>query len=549
MRRALIAGLLAALLIAPSAKGAEWHSETPVAPGTGVPQPLGQVGDIEFWAPNRGVLITAGVGGMPRGVYAYDGTGWHLYSTVCGGREGRIAWAGPTEFWTISEQPRGQETIAFEPAQQVSLCHFKGGQVVASYAEPREQTSSYLKMNAAACSGPDDCWFAGERLPGTVNSGAFHLHWDGQTVRPVPSLTDVEELADPGRTVRDLVAHQGRFYESVQVQAGDIQVPLEEAANEPSFLHRVDAGAPTPFEPLFPGSQLAFGSADPTQLGAFRLSSVGDRLWGIAGASGGGTAVTPALVTIAGDGLAQVPVSSGTFQPGDHVGGLAIEPGSDSAWVTFAHAGEFTGGSPVASAPGAVARVARVHADGSVGEEAQLPAPAEGLSRKGIAGPIVCPALEQCWMATRRGWLFHLGGSLPPDADPAMHALITSRPPDNSTPPIPPVELPFDDSGSESADMAALEQPSDQRRRQPRPRQLVTKVRQKMLDNVLQLSFTLRTRALVRLRAKREGKVVAQTPRLTLGKGPHRLRLRLDPERWPTSLDFDVHRARGGAGS
>jgi hypothetical protein len=45
----------------------------------------------------------------------------------------------------------------------------------------------------------------------------------------------------------------------------------------------------------------------------------------------------------------------------------------------------------------------------------------------------------------------------------------------------------------------------------------------------------------VQLLAKHHKKVVAQTPRLTLGVGRHHLRLHLDPKRWPTSLDFKVH--------
>ena len=45
------------------------------------PLPVGYVGDIEFWAPNRGVLITAGNSVVPAGLYAYDGVNWHQLST------------------------------------------------------------------------------------------------------------------------------------------------------------------------------------------------------------------------------------------------------------------------------------------------------------------------------------------------------------------------------------------------------------------------------------------------------------------------------------
>ena len=58
--------LLAILATAAHAEGATWRLEQPLPPrsATGqqspIPIGLGAVGDIEFWAPNRGVLITRG---------------------------------------------------------------------------------------------------------------------------------------------------------------------------------------------------------------------------------------------------------------------------------------------------------------------------------------------------------------------------------------------------------------------------------------------------------------------------------------------------------
>ncbi len=86
-----------------------WRSAQPSGPNG--PTPLGEVGDISCWQANRCLLITAGNGGMPAGLYAYDGRKWFLYSRVCGGHGGRIAWAGPTDFWTISDQQSGQGSI------------------------------------------------------------------------------------------------------------------------------------------------------------------------------------------------------------------------------------------------------------------------------------------------------------------------------------------------------------------------------------------------------------------------------------------------------
>ncbi len=142
--------------------------------------------------------------------------------------------------------------------------------------------------------------------------------------------------------------------------------------------------------------------------------------------------------------FAQVPLvdPSGTFTSGDVVDGLAAEPGTGSAWV--AYRGEMEIELPYS------ARLARIHADGTVDPEIRLPAPGEGISEHGTAGPIACPGAEQCWMGTEHGWLFHLGPDLPQDTDPAMHALITFRPADDSLPFVPPIDLPEDDSGAAS---------------------------------------------------------------------------------------------------
>lgn len=542
MRRltvALFAAVFGWSLIAATAAADEWHSEQPVAPEIGVSEPLGEVGDIEFQAPNRGVLITAGNGGMPAGVYAYDGSGWHLYSTVCGGHQGRIAWAGPDEFWTISDQQVGQEVTEPGPIERtyrISLCHFKDGAVVASYGQPIGVSTSYLPMNAAVCSGPSDCWFAGERLPGTMNVGAFHLHWDGTALTPTPSLvSDEPELGDPGRAIGGLAMWDGDVYESVEVRKGD-QAPGE-LAGQPTLLHRIDPGLPQPFVPVS-GEPVVFGGAGASaeQLEAMHLASDEEGLWAVAGAAQ--APAQPIVLRLDESGLRQVPLSDpGDVLPaGAGIQGIAPEAGTASVWASLGHGSEL-----LAQPPAAPARIARIHADGTVDPPVVLPAPSEGIDDKGEAGPIACPAADQCWMATRRGWLFHLGSALPQDTDPAMHVLISFRPPDESVPTPPPFELPEDDSGSEIAEEEAP--PTEVKFETPkRPRKLVIKLRQRVIHGtVLELSFVLLAKAHVRLLAKYKGHTVAKTPRLTLGKGPHRLHLRLDPKRWPTKLDFEAH--------
>lgn len=533
----LLAGLLPA---APAA--AEWRSEQPVSSALGVPVELGEVGDVECWQANRCVLITAGNGGVPAGIFAYDGAGWYRYATVCGGHEGRIAWAGPSEFWTISDQQVGQET-GQAPPEHISLCHFRDGEVVASYAKPVGVAGSYLPMDAAACLGPNDCWFAGERLPGTVNNGAFHLRWDGGSLTAIPSLTATQpELEDPGRSVVGLAFHGGILYEGVRAQEGDIAAG--ESASQPYLLHQVDLGSPGVFFPLFPEQPIVYGGggAKPTQLEGFRLSGSDEGLWAISGAG-----ATPARVTVlrlSGGSLGQVALDdpAGVFGPEDHVHGVAADPGSDAAWVAFSEREDFSA-SP--------ARLTRVHADGAVDPPVFLPKDEEGIGRKGRAGPVVCAAAGQCWMATERGWLFHLGADPPQDTDPAMHVLVTYRPADESLPFVPPVSLPEDDSGATSPYERTEELVGEGELSLPRARRrraLLSKVHQRLIHGtVLELSFTLRAKAHVRLVAKRHRRVVAKTRRYTMREGRRRLRLRLDPKRWPTKLDLQAHavKARG----
>jgi len=64
-----------------AAQEATWRLEQPPPPPpppgvseSSLPIPLGEIGDIEFWAPNRGLLITRGnEPTIPAGVWAYNG--------------------------------------------------------------------------------------------------------------------------------------------------------------------------------------------------------------------------------------------------------------------------------------------------------------------------------------------------------------------------------------------------------------------------------------------------------------------------------------------
>lgn len=187
--------------------GAGWRLEQPRPPAApagvaeaSLPIGLGQIGDIEFWEPNRGLLITHGNGpAVPPGVWAYDGVEWREIAEVCGASEGSITWAGPEDFWTVSDGRPGQANESsgtqFErqvPLEDNTLCHFAEGHVVGSYAHPAGQADSYQALHAAGCIPPlppavtsSDCWFGGDPLP-EPQLGAFHLHWNGGALEAEP---------------------------------------------------------------------------------------------------------------------------------------------------------------------------------------------------------------------------------------------------------------------------------------------------------------------------------------------------------------------------
>jgi hypothetical protein len=476
----------------------EWHSEQPVG-GLGVSASIGKVGGMAFWGPDEGVLITEGNGGMPAGVYAYDGSGWYLYSTVCGG-QGDIAISGPDEFWTIAEYGETQEGSEGRGGGR-TLCHFANGEVVASYAEPAASAEAFPSMRAAACAGPADCWFAGAELRSPLpNLDPFHLHWDGSGLTAVPSRTalEVEVPPMPGE-VEDLTFAAGRL--------------LESASTAP-YLREVSPGDPRRFLSIEPE----------TTTGPFVISTEPreEQAWAVSRSG--------AVLRLGVFGLEAVPIEAPLRWPTRPTRSVGAEPGVAAAWLG---SGDST------------AEVRRVAADGTVGPIVQLPQPSEELNPKGAAEQIVCPGAGQCWMVTEKGWLFHLGG--PPaegvDGDPLIHRLITVRPKDGSSRTLVSAGLPEDNSGEVEP---GHEEPIPRERFPHRPKKqaLVVKVKQSLIHKtILQLAFTLRAEAHVRLLAKHHKQVVAKTPHLTLAKGRHRLRLRLDPKRWPTSLAFQVHPA------
>jgi hypothetical protein len=552
-------------------------------PEPSYPVPLGQIGDISFWTPSRGLLITGGTGSscaagagasVPCGLYAYNGRSWHLLSTVCGGAEGRIAWAGENEFWTISDQRPGQIVTAEAEYGRVSLCHFQNGHVVGSYAMPLNQPNSYRPMNAAACLSPENCWFGGE-LGNPPNTGAFHLHWDGTGVTVVYSPEDHEVFSMA-------LAAPGVLFESVSLaveeEEGQTIDYAGEDPNHPALLHQIDppgsgvdfhnvlmpnpACAASEFCPPLPeyGTNAGGLPVEPKTLGPFALGSdytpsganpAPPQTWAIAGpyeraeaaSSGAGVAHTIALryAENASTHLYEWKQVIGSeefggsdpFNAEEEPQGIAPEPGVAAAWISL----HGTSGQ---------AEVTRVNAEGAVTNREVL-GEAQGVGRRGNAGALACPAANDCWLATTQGWLFHYTNEspeepqLPEDTDPYFAQVITYRPSDDGVLQLPADEPPPDDSLANQAPPPPPPPPPPA----PAPQVLsnapvVVGVHSHVHGDELELSFKLVAEAHVQLLAKRNGHVVAKTPREMLKAGKRKLLLRLNPHRWPTKLALNA---------
>jgi hypothetical protein len=570
---------LAACMFTSIAQGAaSWRfapaSSPPPPPGVtegSYSVPLGKVGDIEFWAPNRGLLITAGAPPtVPAGLYAYNGAGWHQLSTACGGGEGHIVWAGPDEFWTISDEREfqlngggGNEYV------NVSLCHFLNGHIVGSYAEPFNQPDSYQRMSSGACLSPDNCWFGGA-LGRPPNEGAFHLHWDGENVSVVYAPQD-HAIASMALT------NAGSLIESVDLNETD---SFEgEEPERPSLLHEVGGpNANNPFANLFlansgcAGGQVcpplpAYGTDEngrpvyPLTLGPFALNS--DYSPALAN---GASAQTWALATRAAELPANIPSSKGLAHTivlrdsqgswsqivgGQSNGGenpfelegeeevphdIAVEPGNPGttgAWVTIKSNDD-------------QAHVDLLSAEGKISRREAL-GDAQGVGGRGNADSIACPAANDCWLATDKGWLFHLTedpehpeltDGFPEDADPNFSAVITYRPLDPSVPQLPPIEPPPDDSLANQLTAPPVLPPA------PAP-PTSSGVTVPAIENIrthlrhrytLELRFKVTVRTRLQFLALRHGKHVAHTRLETLAAGQRKLMLTLDPHHWPTKI-------------
>lgn len=522
---------LPATALAPSAAPAAdpiWRLEQPPPPA-GVPfkVPLGPPGDLSFWAPNRGLLTVEGNDTIPRGIFSWDGQGWHQLATVCGGPgdTARIAWAGPTEFWVVSEPslPRRGPGLA--------LCRFKDGQVVGSWSTRVDAADPFRQMTSATCNGADDCWFGGVGSQDALGEriGAFHLHWDGTDLRTV--------YGPQGRGVSDIELHQGTLYETTLVgrapENGTDVVQLADPEPVPRLVHTISAAGEFAADPFLP-APLPGVPADGTELLA--LDGDGADLWAVGGGAASGPSAPPEAsvprpplaARLVGGAFEELSLSGAEFGSTDRFRDVAAIPGMGEALVAVVPFAERRSANSKAT-------VGRIAADGSV---ATTRLPAAGAGR-GSAARVACPASDECWLVTWAGWLFHYsdGTPLPRDTEPAFQGTIEFRPNEAAEQFIPD-RLPVDDSQLFAPPPLELTpnqvKPAKVRRLPP----LLRKVRSELHGLRLLVSFTLTRRARVQLLAKKRGRTVARTPLRLLAPGRRNLELRLERERYPTKLAF-----------
>lgn len=571
---ALAASSIAAATASAAAEEATWsglEQPLPPAPPPGVspsslPIPLGEVGDIEFWAPNRGLLMTRGnESTVPPGVWAYNGVEWHELATVCGATDGSIAWAGPGEFWTVSDGRAGQANQLHgieeaPPLEDNTLCHFTGGQLVASYAHPAFEADSYQAMHGAACLSSTDCWFGGDPLP-EPQIGAFHLHWNGSSLEAEPYPAE-------GHAVEDMQAFEGHLYESVRIAFGDPMVNREQI--ELPALHRIN---PEGVQPTFQAERSLplYGSDELAEaLGFLHLSAVEGALWAAAGAeipeSGEPGQVT--VVRRVGHSWSQLigperPI--GPILPADQaeeqellggeaktapVSAIAAEPQTGDAWLAFAPIKNTS----AENSPDQRAVLVHISPEGAVLGEVTLPSAgeeAEGVGPKGAAAKLTCPAAHDCWLATNQGWLFHLApeserklGRDPHESE-YFTGLITYRPPDQGLPQVTADAPPPDDSGLVEGPPPygkLIGEPSSTSPEVMVAVPLLSRLHSRLIHgSTLELRFHLAVKARVRLIAKRHKSIVASTSIRTLAAGNRKLLLALNRRTWPTKLSLQTH--------
>jgi hypothetical protein len=513
-----------------AATPAQWQLAQPAPPpGARFKVPLGRPGDLQFWAPNEGLMSVEGNATVPGGLFFYDGRGWHQVSTVCGDTAdtSRIAWASPDEFWVVTQPsfPRFGSGLG--------LCHFKNGAVVGSYSTPINSSDPFQAMDAAWCNGPNDCWFAGaaSQDPLGTRAGSFELHWNGTSL--------ATSYSPQGRGISDVQYFRGSWYETAFAGA------QREDRTDPTFVSAQEPYGPDLLRGVGPDGvwrglnflahQLDGVPGDATELLAANADATD--LWFAGGGAasgpdappGGSYRRPPIAVHQRGGFYQELALDPSQFGATDRFVDVAAVPGSSGAWVadqTFAARDSTT----------AKAKVALLQASGAA-QVFTLPSAGAG---RGSAARIACPAANDCWMVTSAGWVFHYtdGTVYPQNADPAWAGTITVRPNEAAAQFVPNVPPPDD----------SLPPPVYYHHKKPKRKvipPMISSIRTphvfaapKLRGYALVLRCFIVRSGKVQLLAYRHNTVVAKTKLWRVHRGWATFRLLLFRNRWPTSLAF-----------
>ena len=386
--------------------------------------------------------------------------------------------------------------------------------------------------------------------------GAFHLHWNGVSLEEEPYPTErfpVYEMRALGEHIFESVLAEMRLPTEPELAI----TPALHVINPPGVIPQMEpeneAGAGLPIyeraESAQAVSYLHLAAADgmlwaaagpvrpPGQL-TIAIREGGWRLL-IGPTSPGGAQLPEPVLPPAEAGeeerLFEGKVSSGRRWPRSQ-----RNRGPSSAWIALG----------IRNAERAV--LIHVDAEGQLLDERTFPSAEEraaGIGEKGGAASIACPAQNDCWLATTKGWLYHLAPAgertLPANGDPGFGQLISYRPPDQGLPQVGPDAPPEDTSGLQERGVVSIsvvttattEHTPEKRVKLP----LLSHLSRRLRGDTLEMTFHLSVKARLRLLAKRKRQVIAATPMHTFDAGERKLLLKLNPHNWPTKLSLQTH--------
>ena len=494
----------------------------------------GRIGDIEFWAPNRGLLITAGNGStIPPGRVGLQRRSAGTSSRRLRRHRRAHRLGGPGR---ILDRLRRAPRAGRESAENGNRRRWKTTRSATSPAArssaptrtPAFQADSYQAMHAAGCFDPDDCWFAGDPLP-EPQLGAFQLHWNGSSLdsRTVPakgmrSRTCACSTGASTRACASAAADQRRTPPELPEPAASCTAIKPNRHPAPTF----ERGRPEC--PLYGAEELpeALDSlhlgADAKRCGA-RPAREPDRRKARPGPGDGGALPKGSGASCS----ARTPGSDFTNLPKRQLPGakkLAFDRRRrrrqldrrrtrQRQRLAGARHRRATRAQPSPPRAAIVARLRRRH---GLDEQTlpSTPKQTQGVGPKGAAAKIACPGAERLLAGDHAGLALsprarQANAQLARSADPAFAGLITYRPATKACRRSRPTRRPPDDSGLIEEPPhgygGALAEATAARRSNPRSRlPLLSDLHTRLVHGTtLELRFHLAVKARVRLLAKR----------------------------------------------